>query len=95
MLPYSACSTREGRYSLVGTYKGEHAMRREIPHDKVTRMRERVCPICGVKLRDQDAHSAFCSERCRLIDLGNWLGEAYRVPDDSSAPDDPSEEWPS
>ena len=22
----------------------------------------------------------FCSERCRLVDLGKWLGEEYRVP---------------
>ena len=22
----------------------------------------------------------FCSQRCRLIDLGKWLGEEYRVP---------------
>jgi endogenous inhibitor of DNA gyrase (YacG/DUF329 family) len=22
----------------------------------------------------------FCSERCRTIDLGRWLGEAYRLP---------------
>jgi endogenous inhibitor of DNA gyrase (YacG/DUF329 family) len=21
----------------------------------------------------------FCSERCRLIDLGRWLGEDYRI----------------
>jgi endogenous inhibitor of DNA gyrase (YacG/DUF329 family) len=22
----------------------------------------------------------FCSERCKLIDLGRWLGDEYRVP---------------
>jgi endogenous inhibitor of DNA gyrase (YacG/DUF329 family) len=22
----------------------------------------------------------FCSPRCRLIDLGRWIGEAYRLP---------------
>jgi uncharacterized protein len=27
----------------------------------------------------------FCSERCRLIDLGRWGSEGYRVP---AAPDD-------
>jgi endogenous inhibitor of DNA gyrase (YacG/DUF329 family) len=25
----------------------------------------------------------FCSERCRLADLGRWLSEDYRVPDDT------------
>jgi endogenous inhibitor of DNA gyrase (YacG/DUF329 family) len=22
----------------------------------------------------------FCSERCKTIDLGRWLGETYRIP---------------
>jgi endogenous inhibitor of DNA gyrase (YacG/DUF329 family) len=22
----------------------------------------------------------FCSDRCRIIDLGNWASEKYRVP---------------
>jgi endogenous inhibitor of DNA gyrase (YacG/DUF329 family) len=29
----------------------------------------------------------FCSERCRLIDLGQWSEEAYRIPD-AGLPDD-------
>lgn len=24
----------------------------------------------------------FCSERCRLIDLGKWASDEYRLPDD-------------
>jgi endogenous inhibitor of DNA gyrase (YacG/DUF329 family) len=39
-----------------------------------------TCPICKKKL-DETAVKPFCSERCRLIDLGNWLGGNYRVPD--------------
>jgi endogenous inhibitor of DNA gyrase (YacG/DUF329 family) len=32
----------------------------------------------------------FCSERCRVIDLGNWAAEAYRVPvSPQSAPEPP------
>ena len=26
----------------------------------------------------------FCSERCRLIDLGAWIDEGYRIPADSN-----------
>jgi endogenous inhibitor of DNA gyrase (YacG/DUF329 family) len=44
------------------------------------------CPTCKgfVKAPDaQDADSArffpFCSERCRLIDLGAWLDGAYKI----------------
>jgi endogenous inhibitor of DNA gyrase (YacG/DUF329 family) len=29
----------------------------------------------------------FCSPRCRLIDLGRWLGEDYRLPSQSTAID--------
>lgn len=28
----------------------------------------------------------FCGERCWAIDLGRWLGEEYRVPDETDAP---------
>ena len=31
----------------------------------------------------------FCSHRCRLIDLGKWLGEEYRVPAEPAAGFDP------
>ena len=43
---------------------------------------KRTCPICrnSVALRDENAYFPFCSERCKLVDLGNWLGEVYRVP---------------
>jgi len=27
----------------------------------------------------------FCSKRCRIIDLGHWLGEDYRVPGKNAA----------
>jgi endogenous inhibitor of DNA gyrase (YacG/DUF329 family) len=39
-----------------------------------------ACPICG-KENDYFAPPVgpFCSERCKLIDLGKWLGEEYRV----------------
>jgi endogenous inhibitor of DNA gyrase (YacG/DUF329 family) len=34
----------------------------------------------------------FCSERCKMIDLGQWASEAYRIPADvnqSTSSDDP------
>jgi uncharacterized protein len=30
----------------------------------------------------------FCSERCRLIDLGAWLTEQHKIPDEAVDPDD-------
>jgi len=41
------------------------------------------CPTCrGVAHKDGNKLWPFCSERCHLIDLGRWLGEEYRVPDE-------------
>jgi endogenous inhibitor of DNA gyrase (YacG/DUF329 family) len=42
------------------------------------------CPICDRLMEGaapQDLpYLPFCSPRCRQIDLGRWLGEAYRLP---------------
>jgi len=40
------------------------------------------CPICSrpALLRSQNPAAPFCSPRCKEIDLGQWLSEAYRVP---------------
>jgi endogenous inhibitor of DNA gyrase (YacG/DUF329 family) len=39
-----------------------------------------------------DAEFPFCSERCRLLDLGNWASEKYAVSEpvlDESIPELP------
>ncbi|MHB1354149.1 MAG: DNA gyrase inhibitor YacG, partial [Thiobacillus sp.] len=40
------------------------------------------CPICGaaVKWLADNRWKPFCSERCKLIDLGQWATGKYRVP---------------
>jgi endogenous inhibitor of DNA gyrase (YacG/DUF329 family) len=44
------------------------------------------CPTCrGVSHRDGNKLFPFCSERCQLVDLGRWLDEEYRVPEESDA----------
>ena len=41
----------------------------------------RRCPICGKPAGQQgDEFRPFCSERCKLLDLGNWVDGNYRVP---------------
>jgi uncharacterized protein len=44
--------------------------------------RRHRCPICEqpVSVRPANRAYPFCSDRCRLVDLGRWLGEAYRIP---------------
>lgn len=50
----------------------------------------RPCPICGRPAAPR--FQPFCSRRCADIDLGRWLGEAYRIPadDDAEGTDDGS-----
>jgi endogenous inhibitor of DNA gyrase (YacG/DUF329 family) len=45
-------------------------------------VRSVVCPRCGkgVEWGPQSPWRPFCSERCKLIDLGAWATEKYRVP---------------
>ena len=41
------------------------------------------CPSCGkpVVWNAENPWRPFCSERCKLIDLGDWIEERYRIPD--------------
>jgi uncharacterized protein len=49
------------------------------------------CPVCKREFEaDTSAALPFCSERCRTIDLGRWLGESYRILEEP----DPDEEFP-
>jgi hypothetical protein len=32
-----------------------------------------------VPTREENPAFPFCAERCKLIDLGNWLNESYRI----------------
>ncbi len=42
-----------------------------------------ICPNCGTKLERENApYAPFCSRRCKLIDLGEWFDERYRIPGD-------------
>ncbi|MBI2359054.1 MAG: DNA gyrase inhibitor YacG [Deltaproteobacteria bacterium] len=39
------------------------------------------CPICQVEVTwEGNLHRPFCSERCRLMDLGAWTAGRYRIP---------------
>lgn len=40
-----------------------------------------ACPNCGAEVAwdSRNKHRPFCSERCKLMDLGQWAAERYRV----------------
>jgi endogenous inhibitor of DNA gyrase (YacG/DUF329 family) len=37
------------------------------------------CPICKKESSPDNEFYPFCSERCKLIDLGNWASEKYVI----------------
>ena len=37
------------------------------------------CPTCKKDVTPEAKSFPFCSERCRLVDLGNWLDGRYRI----------------
>lgn len=39
------------------------------------------CPTCkkAVLWTDAFPHRPFCSDRCRLIDLGEWASESHKI----------------
>lgn len=52
------------------------------PSEKKPNVRIVTCPECGKKAEFSPLNPfrPFCSERCRLTDLGTWAQEKYRVP---------------
>jgi len=61
------------------------------------------CPVCHAPVAPDAKVFPFCSPRCKLIDLGRWLGDRYRIessldetdrdvpPDEDAPPDDGQE----
>jgi uncharacterized protein len=43
-------------------------------------MASEPCPICEKPVLVGSEFHPFCCRRCKLVDLGRWLGESYRVP---------------
>ena len=51
------------------------------------------CPMCRKPVDSAiDADFPFCSERCRLLDLGNWASEKYVVSEPLFEEEEPSPE---
>ncbi len=39
------------------------------------------CPVCKEPTTwEENSYRPFCSERCKLIDLGAWASEDYKIP---------------
>ena len=47
-----------------------------MPRKRIVKLR---CPICKKAVKSTDSDFPFCSDRCRLVDLGKWASGAYRM----------------
>jgi endogenous inhibitor of DNA gyrase (YacG/DUF329 family) len=51
------------------------------------------CPVCHtVTSWEENPRRPFCSERCRMIDLGRWVSGEYRIEGESVSESDVSPE---
>lgn len=51
--------------------------------------REVACPRCGTRREwSTNPWRPFCSERCKLIDLGGWLSEQHAIAGEAAAQND-------
>ncbi|RME85236.1 MAG: DNA gyrase inhibitor YacG [Zetaproteobacteria bacterium] len=58
--------------------------------DRADRLKFR-CPKCGRPVERRTRWFPFCSRRCRLVDLGDWLSERYRIPGEPAPADEGDE----
>lgn len=55
--------------------------------------RMRTCPTCNKRFSDPSEEALrralpFCSPRCKMADLGRWLGGEYSIPTEERPSDD-------
>lgn len=50
-----------------------------MPKEKKAKKTALRCPICRAIVLQGDPNMPFCSDRCRVIDLGKWASGAYRI----------------
>ncbi len=51
------------------------------------RLRSLRCPICKAPTPRSAPDFPFCSERCRLLDLGKWASGQYVIPGPMAEPE--------
>ncbi len=60
-----------------------------MPRQRTVKLR---CPICKKAVKSTDADFPFCTDRCRLIDLGKWASGGYVISSPTEDAADPIRE---
>ncbi len=59
--------------------KVDQQQHRPVQRDTGETVSEHRCPICKASTAVTGEFFPFCSKRCRMVDLGKWLGGDYRI----------------
>jgi hypothetical protein len=60
-----------------------------MPRKRALKLR---CPICKKSVKSTDADFPFCSDRCRILDLGKWASGGYVISAPVTDADEPIRE---
>ena len=52
------------------------------------------CPSCKQVVDPRSPLRPFCSQRCKLVDLGRWLDGTYALPGETESEEDAPDEPP-
>lgn len=67
------------RFTIVADqWPGRIVEPKDSSHMRASTGADSTCPVCEEPLRSNE-HHPFCSERCRLVDLGRWFRGQYSV----------------
>lgn len=57
-------------------------------------MRKVRCPQCGkvIEYSLENPYRPFCTERCKMIDLGEWADEKFKIPTKNLDQETPTED---
>ncbi len=60
----------------------------------MTNLQKITCPNCGKQntWHSKNTFRPFCSDRCKLIDLGEWANETRKIASESADPNSSSED---
>lgn len=60
----------------------------------MTNLTDIICPTCKKKgtWTKENIYRPFCSDRCKLIDLGEWAAEKHRIAGEQAAKENEQEE---
>lgn len=70
-------------------YKTTNQLKMTQHQHSAKKIKQVPCPSCKTlsDFSPENPYRPFCSERCKMVDLGDWANESYRIPEKPIASD--------